>query len=267
MGSGPRLYWEIARRAYRLQTAYRAANLAGLLTNGVFGYLRTEIILAMYVGRVSVVGYDASSVVTFTWITQALIMVVTLWGYWDVEETIRTGDIVSDLAKPFSYLGYWLARDYGRSLYYALFRCIPGLLIGQVLFGLRWPTAPLTWLAFLVSVVLAITISFAWRFMINLSAFWTTDARGLGGLLNALVFVVSGFIIPLPYFPEPFQSIFRALPFAGIVQTPADIFAGHVVGLAMLGLIAQQALWAGVMLVLAQILLNVATRRVVVQGG
>lgn len=267
MGSGLRLYWEIARRAYRLHAAYRAANLAGLLTNGVFGYLRTEVLLAMYVGRRSVVGYDAASVITFTWITQGLIMVVALWGYWDVEETIRNGDVVSDLAKPFSYLGYWLARDYGRSLYYALFRCVPGLLIGQVLFGLRWPSAPLTWIAFLVSLVLAVAISFAWRFMINLSAFWTTDARGIGGLLGAFVLVVSGFTIPLPYFPEPFQSIFRALPFAGIVQTPADIFVGHVVGPAILGAIVRQALWAGVMLGLAQILVNVATRRVVVQGG
>lgn len=262
-----RLYGEIARRAFRLQLAYRAANLAGLATNGVFGYLRTEVVLAMYVGRESIVGYDAASVVTFTWITQALIMVVTLWGYWDVEETIRTGDVVSDLAKPFSYLGYWLARDFGRALYYTLFRCVPGLIIGQLLFGLLWPTSPLTWLAFVVSVVLAIGISFAWRFMINLSAFWTTDARGLGGLLSAGVLVVSGFILPLPYFPEPFQSIFRALPFAGIVQTPADIFVGRIAGVAILGALAQQLLWAMVMLGLAQLLVGVATRRVVVQGG
>jgi ABC-2 type transport system permease protein len=267
MGAGIRLYWEIARRAFRLQLAYRAANLAGLATNGAFGYLRTEVVLALYAGRGSIVGYDVASVVTFTWITQSLIMVVSLWGYWDVEETIRTGDVISDLAKPYSYLGYWLARDYGRSLYYAVFRCAPGLILGQLLFGLLWPTSPLTWLAFCASVTLAIAISFAWRFMINLSAFWTGDARGLGGLLGAFVLVSSGFIFPLPYFPEPFQAIFRALPFAGIVQTPADIFVGRIVGAALFGALGQQLGWAVVMLGLAQVLVGVATRRVAVQGG
>src|SRR5262245_5518664 len=93
-----RLYWEIARRAFRRQLAYRTANLAGLVTNGFFGYLRAAVILAVYQARVSVAGYDAPSAVTYSWVTQALIMVVTMWGWFDVEETIRTGDVVSDLA-------------------------------------------------------------------------------------------------------------------------------------------------------------------------
>ena len=56
-------------------------------------------------------GYDLQGAVTYTWITQAMIMVSSNWGWWDVEETIRTGDVVSDLSKPFSYVGFWLARD------------------------------------------------------------------------------------------------------------------------------------------------------------
>ena len=49
-------------------------------------------------------------------------MVVQLWGWWDVEATIRSGDVVTDLARPFSFLGYWLARDLGRAAYFLLFR-------------------------------------------------------------------------------------------------------------------------------------------------
>ena len=58
----------------------------------------------MYQATSNVGGYDAEAAVTCAWITQALIMVVALWGWWDVELTIRTGDVVSDLSKPFSYL-------------------------------------------------------------------------------------------------------------------------------------------------------------------
>ena len=124
-------------------------------------------------------------------------MIVALWGWWEVETTIRTGDVVSDLAKPFSYLGFWLARDLGRALYFvAVPRRVPILLCGQVLFGLHWPSSPLAWLALALSVVLATVVSFGWRFLLNLSAFWTTDARGLGGLALSAMMFLGGFVLP-----------------------------------------------------------------------
>src|SRR3984893_11105810 len=111
-----RLYWEVARRAVQRQLAYRTENLAGLVTNTFFGYVRAAVFLAAYQNQagLSIGGYDVQAAVSYTWVTQAMIMIVALWGWWDVELTIRTGDVVSDLAKPFSYLGFWLARDLGR---------------------------------------------------------------------------------------------------------------------------------------------------------
>ena len=145
-----RLYWEVARRAVQRQLTYRTENLAGLFTNAFFGYLRAAVFVAVYqnANAGNVGGYDAQAAVSYTWITQAMIMVVALWGWWDVEETIRTGDVVSDLAKPFAYLGFWLARDVGRAAYFTVFRAAPILLAGQVLFGLHWPSSLGAWLAF-----------------------------------------------------------------------------------------------------------------------
>src|SRR5687767_1843462 len=99
-----RLYYEVARRAFQRQLAYRTANLAGLFTNAVFGYLRAAVILALYESRTDVAGYDLPTALSYTWTTQASLMIIALWGWYDIEETIRTGDVVSDLSKPFSYL-------------------------------------------------------------------------------------------------------------------------------------------------------------------
>src|SRR5215471_15517425 len=180
------LYAAVVRVAFRRQLAYRTANLAGLATNSFFGLLRASLFIALFnsSSQPTIGGYDLQAAATYTWITQAMIMVISLWGWWDIETTIRTGDVVTDLARPFSYLGYWLARDYGRAAYFALFRGLPGLLMGQLTLpgGLRWPDSPAQWLALLVSLSLAIAISFSLRFLLNISAFWTTDARGLGGL-------------------------------------------------------------------------------------
>ncbi len=262
-----RLYWELAKRQFQQQLAYRTANLAGLVTNAFFGYIRAAILLAAFAGQGTIAGYDARDVVTYTWVTQGLIMIVSLWGWFDVEKTIRDGSVVSDLSKPFSYLGYWLARDYGRSVYFLLFRCVPVLLMGQLTYGLRWPSSPLTWPLVLISVALAVTVSFGWRFVINLTAFWTTDTRGLASLTSAAVLFLSGFTIPVRLFPDWLRIIVQALPFVSITQIPCDLFLEQYHGAALVRLLGQQALWAAVMLGLAQLLVQRATRRVIVQGG
>jgi ABC-2 type transport system permease protein len=262
-----RLYWEVARRALQRQLAYRTENLAGLVTNVFFGYLRSAVFVAMYQYAPSVGGYDLQGAVTYTWITQSMIMIVAMWGWWDLEETIRTGDVVSDLSKPFVYIGFWLARDAGRAAYFVAFRALPILLAGQVFFGLHWPSSPGAWLAFGLSLGLALLVSFGWRFLLNISAFWTTDARGLGQLANAATLFLGGFVVPIRYFPDWLQPLVLALPFASITQTPADLFVERIQGADIVGPLIAQVVWAVVLLGLAQLVMIVATRRVVIQGG
>ena len=267
MNPEARLYWEVAARAFQRQRVYATANLAGLVTNGCFGYLRAIVYVSVYHDQLEVAGYTLSDVITFTWITQALIMVVALWGWWEIEETIRSGDVVADLTRPYSFLAYWFARDLGRAMYFLCYRGIPILVLAQLTFGLRWPTSPLTVVAFLISMMLSVAVSFAWRFLLNAIAFWTTDSRSIGNLASILITLLSGLIIPLPYFPDDIRGVIMALPFAGLLQTPTDVFLEHVVGPGLILAIGQQLVWAAIMLTAAQVVYSLAVRRLVVQGG
>jgi ABC-2 type transport system permease protein len=196
-------------------------------------------------------------------------MVVSLWNWWDVETTIRTGDVVTDLSRPFSYLGYWLARDLGRAGYFVVFRALPTLLVGHLTSsgGLLWPDRAELWVALPLSVVLAVTVSFGWRFLLNLSAFWMFDARGLGGLANAIMLFLGGFAVPLRFFPEWAQPTLFALPFSAMVQVPTDVFLGRLSGIDLLFALARQAAWGLVLLVAAHGAVALAMRRVSIQGG
>ena len=262
-----RLYLEVAKRAFQRQLAYRTANLAGLVTNAFFGYIRATILLAAFAGRGAIAGYETEDVVTFTWVTQALIMVVNLWGGLGLSETIRSGAVVSDLTKPFSYTGYWLARDYGRAAYFLVFRCAPVLLVGQLLFGLRWPQRPETWPLVLASLALACGVCFAWNFMLELTGFWTLQTKGIRQLAQGVLLFMSGFIVPIPLFPDWLQRIAVALPFASISQVPCDVFLERISGADALAALGVQLSWCVLMLAAAQWLVVVATRRVVSQGG
>jgi ABC-2 type transport system permease protein len=128
-----RVYVEVAKRAFRQQLAYRTANLAGLTTNAFWGALRSFLFLGLYQGRELAAGWSVRDAIDYVWATQALIMPVYFWNWREIAVTIRTGDVVSDLAKPVDYYAFWLSRDAGRAVFHTLFRWLPTVLLGAAL--------------------------------------------------------------------------------------------------------------------------------------
>lgn len=262
-----RLYWEVAVRGFRRYTTYRAATLAGIFTNTIFGFMRAYVMLAVFRAVPSIGGYDARDALTYTFLAQGLMMVVYLWGWWDVAITIRSGDVVTDFYRPFDYQGYWLAQDLGRAGYQAFARGIAPFVAGMLVFDLRLPLSPVVWLAFAVSVALAAVVSFAMRFLVNLCAFWLLDYRGPGRLAAALWTALSGFAVPIAFFPEGVGAVVMLLPFVALFEAPIDVFLERVSGVELVGRLLFQAGWAVALLAAGRWMLAAARRKVVVQGG
>ena len=135
------------------------------------------------------------------------------------------------------------------------------------MFRLVLPAGLLEWIAFAVSVVLAIVVSFAFRAIYNVVAFWTTDHRGALLLGGIAVNLFSGFLVPVAFFPDWLAAIANATPFPSMIQLPIDIFIGRGVGLDVLRILAVQVAWAAALLIVAQRLFAFGVRRLVVQGG
>jgi ABC-2 type transport system permease protein len=262
-----RLGFELARRGYRRYAAYPGATWAGVFTNTFFGFLIAYTLLAVFEQRDVVGDYDARDAVTYTWLAQGMLMTIYLWGWFEVALRVRSGDVATDLQRPLDFQGYWLAQDLGRAAYHALFRGVPPFLLGALVFDLLVPTNPLVWLAFVVSVTLAVVTSFAFRFLFNLVAFWLLDYRGAGVLAMVASTFLSGQIVPIAFFPDWLALLAWALPFAAMVQAPIEIWLGHAEGLELLGLLALQAFWAGALLLFGRAVLAAGMRKLVIQGG
>ena len=54
-----RLYWEVARTTARRLATYRAATFAGVVTNTVFGFILSYVLLAVFRERPDIDGFDA----------------------------------------------------------------------------------------------------------------------------------------------------------------------------------------------------------------
>jgi ABC-2 type transport system permease protein len=81
------------------------------------------------------------------------------------------------------------------------------------------------------------------------------------------VLFLSGFSLPIGFYPDWAQPLLLALPFSTMVQVPAEIFVGHLTGAELLMSLARQAMWAVALLCVCQVLIMLALRRVSVQGG
>jgi ABC-2 type transport system permease protein len=244
------------------------ASAAGALTNTVFGVVKASIVLAAIASAGgTIAGYDAQQGATYSWLCQALVATVGLFGWRELADRIRTGDIAVDLARPLDLQLSGMAGDLGRGAYMLLPRGLPPLLIGIIFFGATLPHALLPYLLAAVSIPLAVAISYACRFMVNLVAFWLLDVRGTLTLYVVASNVLSGLIVPVAWFPGWMRTLATLTPFPSMLQAPVDVLSGRVLGWHAVATVALQVGWLVVTVLVGRVVLVRATRKLVVQGG
>jgi len=258
----------LAGAGFRRWSTYRQAAVAGVFVNTVFGVIKLSILLAVADSAGgTVAGYDRVGLSTYAWMSQGLIAVVVIFAWTELADRIRTGDIAVDLARPVDLQLAWLATDLGRALWGLLSRAVVPILFGAALFGFRVPGDAAALLLLPVSVTLAVVVSFACRFMVNLSAFWITEVRGPVTFYVLVAGLLAGHLVPVQLFPSWLQAVAYATPFPAIMQWPIDLVTGQASGWEALGIVAAQLGWAVALLALGRVVLGRATRRLVVQGG
>jgi ABC-2 type transport system permease protein len=125
---------------------------------------------------------------------------------------------------------------------------LPGTLGGLALLG--------------ASLVLAAVVSFQLRFLFSSAAFWTPDYRSLFLLVFPVLWLASGFVIPVDYFPEGLRRLVDWSPLIPLLMAPVRVAIGAA-GPAM----ATQVAWVAALWLAGRLVLALASRRLVVHGG
>ena len=262
-----RLFWEIARRSFHRHLTYRTAIIAGLLTNFFFGWLRVSVLLALYDGRSIVEGITVTGLYTYVALTQAIISYIAFFGWADLMNSVYTGKISSDLLKPMHYFRFWLAKDAGRALVALLLRGVLIMLIFSTVFPILVPKSLEQWMALITAVFLSWLVSFSFRFLLNLTAFWTPNARGITRFGYAISWFLSGFLMPLRLFPEWVQTVANWTPFPHMLNTVVEVYLGIIEGEALWQALFMQIVWVVVLFIVAQLVFQKGVRRLVILGG
>jgi ABC-2 type transport system permease protein len=262
-----RVFWELSTLSFQRQLAYRSAHLAGLVANFFFGLLRAAVLVALYGAREEVAGFTVTMAITFTGLSQAMIGHLSLFSWSDVMRSIYSGEIANDLLKPMGFFSYWLAQDAGRAFAAFLMRSLTIMFAYAIFFDISYPNKIESWAALLVAILLSWLVSFSWRFLVNLAAFWTPNAIGIARLLFGFSWILSGFFMPLNYFPDWFQHLAYATPFPSMVFTVIEVYLENLTGVELFQALMGQVLWFLILFVLILIVLRAGIRQLVVQGG
>jgi ABC-2 type transport system permease protein len=262
-------YLGFAQRGFQRAITYRFQFWAELLINLLFMYVYVCLWRALYTGHGAVAGYGRRQLLTYIVVSQTLITFQFTVGAWRIIETkVRSGEVAIDLVRPVNFQSMMLATAVGTALHTLLTNMLPKFALFAAAGVVARPASPLAAALFPISAALGFLVLFGIEFLIGVSAFWLVEVRGVYSVVMwGIAGLLSGYFLPLEFFPRWLAAIARTLPFPAMVYTPAAVYAGSIAGPAAVAAVLGQLVWVMVLFGAGRALFGMAHRRLVVQGG
>jgi len=183
-----------------------------------------------------------------------------------ISRKILDGSVAMDLIKPFNFYFARLSETIGSSLFEALVIMVTSVFLILTL-RIPVPTEFLRWIYFIVSVIFALIIKFGIVYLFSLLTFVTTSSMGIQWSRAAITNLLSGGLVPLTFFPEWCQAVFKNMPFQYIVSFPASIFLNQVALPQIGSMFLMEIAWIIILFLLGKALFSICIRKVTIYGG
>lgn len=268
-------YFAVFRMRFLLMLQYRTAAVAGFATQCWWGIIKVMVFAAFFRSTIAHQPINFAQAVTYTWLGQAFLVLLPWNSDPEVAAMVRTGDVSYDRLRPLDTYFFWYVRAMGWMLARmvpraALMFLLSGLILPLVGLGnwrLRFPAGLEAALLFTPAMLSVLLLSSAMVMILNIAVVVTMTERGANSFMAPLVNILSGSIVPLPFFPNWIQWILFLQPFAGLVDIPYRIYFGNLTGIAALAGLVQQLIWTAIILLIGRYLLARVMTRIQVQGG
>jgi len=250
---------------------YRIAAWAGLATQFAWGFMNLLLFHAFYTENPSNFPMTFEQFASYTWLNQALLMLFATWTWDDsILNDITSGNIAYELSRPVDLYNMWIVKNMATRISKVVLRCIPVFITAFILpkpFCLTLPNHFFTFILFIISVIFAFILVNIYSMFFYIIAFYTININGIILLALGISQILSGFVIPLQFFPAPILKIVNLLPFASMQNLPFFIYSGYWNTQESLTKIMIQLFWIIVFYITGKILMNKTMKKVIVQGG
>jgi len=267
--SWSRPYRAIVSARFRQLLQYRAAALAGLLTQLFWGLIRLMVLAGFYAclppGQEGPMPW--TDVVTYIWLGQALLVMFPWQVDSEVAAMVRNGTVAYELVRPLDLYQLWFSRALAQRTSPVLMRAVPLTLVAFAIGGMQLPSTWSSLLAWTFALPGMLVLSCVLTVLMSICLFWSISGEGVTRMLPNLAYLFSGMVIPLPFFPEVLQPYLFFTPFAGLVDHPYRLYTGHLAPQSAFAVVATQWFWIYVLVAVGRLMLRHGVRRLVIQGG
>ena len=260
-------YFSVFRMRLRMETQYRGAVLGGIVCQIFFGLILIAVYRALYAGKPQ--SLPLSHVTAYVWLQQAFFRML-LSSDAELMDKIRTGGIAYDLCRPVYLYGFYYMRIMAQKLMGSLLRAFPMLVIAALLpegWGISLPASLPALLLSLTALLLGLCCVCAMENITMAFTMRTLDPRGFQAMLNLLMMILSGNILPLTLFPDSWQRAITLLPYAQMLDAPIRLYTGEYVLAQTPGVLLLQAGWTVLLILAGMMLWRRNQDRLIIQGG
>ncbi len=264
-------YLSFFRLRFAMGLQYRTAALAGVVTQFFWGFMEILVLRAFYEADPTVYPMTIEATCCYIWLQQAFLALLSANNFdRELMGCATDGGIAYELCRPVSVYDMWFARNMAVKMSQAMLRCVP--ILGVVVFlpegyGLTAPRDALHFLLFLWTLFAGLSVLIAMQMILYMIMFFTLSVEGVKSFFVAAIDLLTGAVIPIPFFPEKIQRVLELLPFGAIQNVPYRIYSGDLTGAQMRRAVFMQIFWLAVLASLGKLLMHRAQRKIIVQGG
>ncbi len=262
-------YLEFSRIGFVNILAFRLRYYTGIVTYLINVTVYYFIWRAVYgpAAGAQIAGYDLGQIITYVavgWIIRSF-----YWSTIDQEMAYQVldGKIAMDMIKPISIQWMWLARAVGESAFRLGLLTAPTAFAVALIFPVQGPASAAHFALFIPAVLGSFLLMGAINFMIGTCAVRLKSILALIRAKYWLMELLSGLLIPMPFFPERVRAVLAWLPFEHVAFTPLQIYLGKLAPAEAAAMLAVQWFWVVALLWLGGRWWNLSSRKITIHGG
>lgn len=249
---------------------YKVAAIAGLCTQFFWGFLFVMIYQAFYsYADNSTINFP--DLVTYVWLNQAFFALIYIrMKDTEILDAIKTGTVAYELCRPYDLYNWWYIKLLAKKYAAVMLRFLPIIVVAFFLpvpYSLALPQSSLSFILFLITLILGSFVLVAILMIIQTIAFFTYNEGGISQILFLIAELLVGSFLPLPLMPNIIQKIGYFLPFRLIGDLPFRVYSGNININDALTNIMFQSVWIILLIIIGKYIMKYALQKVAIQGG
>ena len=250
---------------------YRTAAYAGIATQFAWGTMRILLFRAFYQANPAAFPMDFQALASYVWLEQAFLALFSTWTFDnDIFAMIQNGNIAYELTRPLDLYGMWFTKNLSLRVSRAVLRCFPILIVAAFLpapYGMALPGDFMCFAAFLITAVLGTCMVVSFVMLVYIATFYTLNPLGVRMIAVSLTDILSGSVLPLPFFPDAVRRVIELTPFGFMINLPLRVYSGDIAGGELIRGVVLQLVWLAVLVLVGKLWMRHSLKKVVVQGG